>query len=129
MNSGGHEPRERHPSEGADAKLFMVMRYQIFATDYDGTLAHHGTVSDSAVGALRRLRASGRTVLMVTGREIEDLKSVFAHLELFDVIVGENGALLYYPPTGRIKLLHEPPPPQFAEELRSRGVAPLSVGH
>lgn len=66
---------------------------------------------------------------MVTGREIKELKEVFSRLDLFDVVVGENGALLYYPASDQVKLLHEPPPLQFAEALRQRGVTPLSVGH
>jgi hydroxymethylpyrimidine pyrophosphatase-like HAD family hydrolase len=41
--------------------------------------------------------------------------------------VAENGALLYWPTTGQIKVLAEPAPAAFAEELRARGV-PVAVG-
>jgi hydroxymethylpyrimidine pyrophosphatase-like HAD family hydrolase len=89
------------------------MRFEVLATDYDGTLAHHGSVAPETISALERLRRSGRRAFMVTGREIEDLKNIFSRLDLFDVVVAENGALLYYP----------------ANQLRNRKVAPLSVGH
>jgi hydroxymethylpyrimidine pyrophosphatase-like HAD family hydrolase len=104
------------------------MRFTALATDYDGTLARHGTVSPETLAALRRLRESGRRLFLVTGREIEDLKLIFNQLDVFDQIIAENGAILYDALTQKIKCLHDPPPPQFAEELRKRGV-PISVGH
>lgn len=101
----------------------------MLATDYDGTLALHGTVDASTIEALETLRGSGRHVVMVTGREVADLQSVFKRLDLFDLVVAENGAVLYRPGDGQIKLLAEAPPKRFVEELKARGVSPLSVGH
>jgi HAD superfamily hydrolase (TIGR01484 family) len=46
------------------------------ATDYDGTLAHHGRVDAATIAALQRLKASGRKLVMVTGRELPDLKRI-----------------------------------------------------
>src|SRR5205823_12977428 len=57
-----------------------------------------------------------------------DLPSVFSSIHLFDSIVAENGGLLYQPARRQEKLLGEPPPASFVEELRTRGVQPLSVG-
>jgi len=105
------------------------MRYPIFATDYDGTLAHHGAVDDATIAALLQLRESGRQTIMVTGREVEDLQTVFSRLDLFDLVVAENGALLYHPKTGKFEPLHAAPPEPFVRSLRKRGVSPLSVGH
>src|SRR4051812_40950340 len=67
------------------------------ATVYDGTLAHDGIVSDEALAALERLAASGRKLILVTGRELPDLEKVFARIDVFDRVVAENGALLYTP--------------------------------
>jgi hydroxymethylpyrimidine pyrophosphatase-like HAD family hydrolase/energy-coupling factor transporter ATP-binding protein EcfA2 len=105
------------------------MRYQVIATDYDGTIATDGVVDDDTVAALERLRKSGRQVVLVTGRELEDLLRIVPRAELFDRIVAENGALLYNPSDRRVTLLGEPPPPALIDALRARGVAPLSVGH
>jgi hydroxymethylpyrimidine pyrophosphatase-like HAD family hydrolase len=104
------------------------MRYLVLATDYDGTLAKLGQVDDAVWSAIRRLRKSGRCVILVTGRELEDLQSVCSNLDPFDRVVAENGALIYQPNTKEIRMLAGPPPPVFVKALRSRGVTPLSVG-
>jgi hydroxymethylpyrimidine pyrophosphatase-like HAD family hydrolase len=103
------------------------MRYQALATDYDGTLATHGAVDENTVDALRRLRGSGRKLLLVTGREIPDLKRVFPHLSLCDCVVAENGALLYRPATEHETLLCAPASPMLVNVLFAKGV-PVSVG-
>ena len=77
------------------------MYFLALATDYDGTLAHDGVVDAGTVDALRRLKESGRRLVLVTGRELPDLQQVFPELPLCDLAVVENGALLYEPATGR----------------------------
>jgi HAD superfamily hydrolase (TIGR01484 family) len=104
------------------------MRYLALACDYDGTLATDGRVPRPVIEALQHLRRSGRRLLLVTGRELDDLRRVFPALELFDRIVAENGALVYRPETRDENVLGESPPPEFAALLRERGVTPLSVG-
>jgi hydroxymethylpyrimidine pyrophosphatase-like HAD family hydrolase len=104
------------------------MRYFALACDYDGTIASHGRVDGATVSALERLRASGRKLLLVTGRELDDLTRVFPHAHLFDRIVAENGAVMYEPETRNVQPLAEPPPEEFVRQLERRGVTPLSVG-
>ncbi|GII05982.1 HAD hydrolase family protein [Planobispora takensis] len=104
------------------------MRYHVLACDYDGTLSAEGKVDDDTVAALERLVRSGRRLVMVTGRELDDLASVFDRFDLFERIVAENGALLHDPARQETTALAGPPPPEFAERLRQAGVQPLSVG-
>jgi HAD superfamily hydrolase (TIGR01484 family) len=104
------------------------MRYHVLAADYDGTLAHHGRIEDATWAALHRLSESGRKLVMVTGRELDDLLALIPDPGLFARIVAENGALVYAPASKEVRLLADPPPPRFAEELRSRGVDHLSAG-
>ena len=104
------------------------MLIRALASDYDGTLATDGEVGETTLRALERLKASGRKLLMVTGRELPDLKRVFGHLGLFDAVVAENGALLYRPDLGEERLLAAPPPPAFIAALKRRGIEPLAVG-
>lgn len=104
------------------------MRYHALACDYDGTLALHGQLQPNTIQALLKLRESGRKLLMVTGRRLEDLLTVCPDVTMFDSIVAENGALIYVPKTRDIRLLAERPPDSFVEALRARGVDP-AVGH
>jgi phosphoglycolate phosphatase (TIGR01487 family) len=105
----------------------VIRPYQALATDYDGTLAHHGAVTPETLAAIGRLKASGKKLVLVTGRELEDLKRVFPEIGLCDLVVAENGALLYWPHNAQVKLLGEPAPQKFVERLRLRGV-PVAVG-
>jgi hydroxymethylpyrimidine pyrophosphatase-like HAD family hydrolase len=104
------------------------MRYLALATDYDGTLATDGRVPERVARALERLRASDRRLLMVTGRELDDLQTVFDRFDLFEWIVAENGGLLFSPRTKELRPQGDPPPPEFVDDLRGRGVEGISVG-
>ena len=104
------------------------MKYKALALDYDGTIAWHGEVDEPTIAALKELKASGRKLLMVTGREIPELMQTFPEATMFDLIVGENGALLYDPARKSYELLAPPPPERFSQMLRDRGVKPMSVG-
>jgi hydroxymethylpyrimidine pyrophosphatase-like HAD family hydrolase len=104
------------------------MQYQALASDYDGTLAHDGHVSRITVAAVQRLKDSGRKFILVTGRELPELLSVFPDVGICDAVVAENGALLYWPADRKEETLAEPPPPAFISEMATRGVQPFSVG-
>ncbi len=104
------------------------MRYHALAADYDGTLAHHDRVDEPTLKALERFRDSGRRLLLVTGRVLDELCEVCPRLDLFDRVVVENGALIYWPEKREERPLGERPPDSFVEALKGRGVSPLSVG-
>src|SRR5258708_1120501 len=104
------------------------MRYQILATDYDGTLANQGQVSDDVIEKLKQLQATGRKGILVTGREMGDLVKVFPAYKIFDYIVAENGALIHETATGKEQLLGPAPDPSFVQALQEKGVHPMSVG-
>lgn len=115
------------------------MRYLALATDYDGTLAKDGRVDAQTLEALSRLRDSGRKLILVTGRRLENFLPVFPTIDLFDRVVLENGALLYYPATGEEKTLSDlgsspdlvspdRPSEKFIQTLREKGVDTLEIG-
>jgi hydroxymethylpyrimidine pyrophosphatase-like HAD family hydrolase len=104
------------------------MKYRALATDYDGTIAHDGVVDAATLDALRRARAAGRHVILVTGREMTDLLNTFAHLDVFDRVVAENGAVLYDPAAQTIDVVAQAPPAALVDRLTAEGI-PLSVGH
>ena len=104
------------------------MKWLAFATDFDGTIATDGMVDETTIDALTRIRAGGATTLLVTGRELKDFEKATDVLHLFDTVVAENGGVLYTPATKEHRVIAEPPPQAFIDELARLGV-PLSVGH
>lgn len=104
------------------------MRYQILATDYDGTIAADGHVDSNTIKAMENLVATGRRLVLVTGRELPEVLELFPKITLFEWVVAENGALLYDPATRQETPLVPPPPERFLTALRDRNVTPLSVG-
>lgn len=104
------------------------MRYHALAADYDGTLAHHGRVDDATWAALAKLRESGRKVILVTGRELDELLELIPDPTVFDRIVAENGALIYDPAKKSEHPVAPGPSAAFVTELQKRGVDRVSVG-
>jgi HAD superfamily hydrolase (TIGR01484 family) len=104
------------------------MRYHILATDYDGTLATDERVPAEVIQSLKSLKASGRKLIMVTGRELDDLQRVFPEYGMFDYIVAENGALIFDPATLEERLLGERPPEVFLKKLQELNVSQISTG-
>ena len=103
--------------------------FDVLATDYDGTIAHHGKVDEPTLAALRRVRDAGMKLVLVSGRERESLARTFAAFDIFDLMVLENGATLYEPATATELPLCDPPRVDFVEALRVANVHPLSVGN
>lgn len=115
-----------HPAN--NKKDWARVRYLALATDYDGTLATHGHVDAATFAALARVRDSGRRVILVTGRRLEELLTVCPELDRFDYVVLENGGVLYDPRAREETDLARPPPEAFARRLRELGVDPLAEG-
>lgn len=104
------------------------MRYLALATDYDGTLAADDRVPEPAVLALKRLRVSGRRVVLVTGRRLDDLLVFCSCIQLFALVVAENGAVVYNPHSREETRLANPPSKLLIQSLQARGVEPLEIG-
>ena len=107
---------------------WRILLLPLLATDYDGTIATEGQVSETTITALKRWQQTGRKLLLVTGRRLDSLYTVFPQAKSFDCIVAENGALLSYPATGKQILLGSTPPESLIQALQQRQVEPLSVG-
>jgi hydroxymethylpyrimidine pyrophosphatase-like HAD family hydrolase len=103
------------------------LRFRVLASDYDGTLACEGTVAAGTIAALKRMRASGRKLILVTGRELPELCDLFSSMDLFDLVVAENGALLHFPASGENRLLGAKADKSFIRHMAHHGV-PVSVG-
>ncbi|CAN5723778.1 hypothetical protein BH09VER1_BH09VER1_35050 [soil metagenome] len=104
------------------------MKWQALATDFDGTIATDGVVDEPTKSALLQFQSTGAKTLLVTGRELPEFQSLNIFLPMFDLVVAENGAVIYEPKTGETRSLAAGPPEAFLTGLASRGVTPLSAG-
>jgi haloacid dehalogenase-like hydrolase/uncharacterized protein DUF87 len=104
------------------------LRYLALAADYDETLASRGQLACETESALRELKRSGRRLILLTGRTLEELTEVCAHLALFDCIVLENGGVLYVPATRQVSELCSATAHALVPLLENRGVTPLIRG-
>jgi hydroxymethylpyrimidine pyrophosphatase-like HAD family hydrolase len=80
-------------------------------------------VEVSTLEDLERFKATGRRLILVTGRGLPSLKEAFPHLAKFDFVVAENGAVIYDPGTDTEHPLAPTPPAEF---VRGRDMGPTS---
>jgi hydroxymethylpyrimidine pyrophosphatase-like HAD family hydrolase len=98
-----------------------VKYFHAIAIDYDGTLAEGPRPDEETLAAVREIRESGRRVILVTGRILDELGHDFPDFaEHFDAIVGENGAVVRM--GERTRRLGNPIPVSLDEALLRRGV-------
>jgi hypothetical protein len=96
--------------------------FKALACDYDGTLASADRISPVVREALGRARKAGLRLILVTGRTFFELTRVCDCLELFDAVVAENGAVLYYPGSAMIRDQGPAVPGRILAELDRRGI-------
>jgi hydroxymethylpyrimidine pyrophosphatase-like HAD family hydrolase len=99
------------------------MKFSVLALDYDGTIARDGVLDAGVRQAIGELRAQGIVVLIVTGRILEELRSVAGDLHFVDGVVAENGAVMVFPTSGYSAVVADPPAPVFLEELKRAGIS------
>ena len=97
------------------------MKFGVLALDYDGTIARDGALDPDVKAAIMEARARGIVVVLVTGRILSDLKQVAGDVDFLDAVVAENGAVLAFP-NGQTRLISNPPPQVFLDQLRLRGI-------
>jgi hydroxymethylpyrimidine pyrophosphatase-like HAD family hydrolase len=104
-----------------------VIRVRALALAYDGTLATHDRLANATVAALVRARRAGLQLILVTGRTFFELTRVCSRLDLFDVVVAENGAVLHDPADNTIRD-EGPPPPRRLIAALDRHAIPFQLG-
>ena len=104
------------------------VRFTVLALDYDGTIARDGVLDPEVRRAIADAREAGTTVLIVTGRILDDLRRAAGDLRFVDAVVAENGAVVAFPDSGQSTALAPAAPQDLADDLRRRGV-PIHVGH
>lgn len=99
-----------------------MVKLSVLALDYDGTVTRNDALDPTVRDAIAAVRATGITVLLVTGRILSELRRVAGDLHFVDGIVAENGAVVHFPATGHTNRLMPAIPTAFLDELRSRGI-------
>ena len=102
------------------------MYRRILAFDFDGTLAENGIVPPALRTALKKLRAAGYVLFLVTGRRFGDAE-LGPLGDIFAGIVWENGAVLHHTATDEVYLPFGHIDPRLVEALKMAGV-PLEHG-
>ena len=69
------------------------MKLSVLALDYDGTLTRDDRLKSIMIDSIAAARRLGNTVMLVTGRRLDDLRRVAGGLRFVDCVVAENGAL------------------------------------
>jgi hydroxymethylpyrimidine pyrophosphatase-like HAD family hydrolase len=98
--------------------------FQLLACDYDGTLATEGAIPETAMEALLEARNKGCRLALVTGRGFDELRRICPWTSLFEVVIAENGGVIYWPEREEVELRGAPPAGRFLEALNRRGLSP-----
>ncbi len=80
------------------------MHISVIATDFDGTISEGDQLAPEAGRVLRRWRETGQFTVLVSGRPFEFLRDLQEREHAFDLIVAENGAVLYNPHSDEMRL-------------------------
>jgi hydroxymethylpyrimidine pyrophosphatase-like HAD family hydrolase len=103
------------------------VKLSVIALDYDGTVTRNDVIDPSVREAIAVARRQAITVLLVTGRILDDLRRVAGDLHFVDGVIAENGAIVHFPDRGTTSIIAPPAPMPFVDELRRRGI-PFHAG-
>lgn len=96
------------PPRGSEKR--RATHFKVLASDLDGTLVHEYADRDRPLvgpntwDALRRVRSVGMTLMLVTGRTLDSFINAGPYAEIFEVIVAEDGAVVYFPRRETVRL-------------------------
>ncbi len=103
------------------------MKLSVLALDYDGTAARDDRLEPTVREAIAEARRRGIIVMLVTGRNLDDLSRVAGELQFVDGVVAENGAVVHFPDSGLTMPLAPLVPPAFLTRLQDLGI-PFQAG-
>jgi hydroxymethylpyrimidine pyrophosphatase-like HAD family hydrolase len=98
------------------------MHILVIATDFDGTISEGDQLNPEAGRVLRHWREAGRFTVLASGRPFDFLRDLGEREAAFDLIVAENGAVLYDPHTDEMRLPFGEVPGELLDMLAGLGV-------
>ena len=103
------------------------MKLSVLALDYDGTITRDDRPHASVLSALADARRRNVTVILATGRNLDDLRRVAGDLRFVDCVVAENGAVIHFPGTGHTTVLAPLISQAFVSRLKELNI-PFGTG-
>ena len=103
------------------------MKLSVLALDYDGTITRDDRPHASVLSALADARRRNVTVILATGRNLDDLRRVAGDLRFVDGVVAENGAVIHFPGTGHTTVLAPLISQAFVSRLKELNI-PFGTG-
>src|SRR5436309_924081 len=98
------------------------MKLKVLVLDYDSMGVTKSFIKPDVCAAVDDARFHGIVVILVTGRVLTELPGALNDLQRFDVVVAENGAVLFFPESQRTVQLGAEPPERFLAGLRQQGI-------
>ena len=98
------------------------MHISVIATDFDGTISQGDRMAPEVMRVLHRWRERGQFTVLVSGRPFEFLHTLQKSEPVFDLIVAENGAVLYNPRNDEMSLPFGEVPGDLIDMLAGLGV-------
>lgn len=103
------------------------MHLKVLALDLDGTIAQNDQVAEETWQLLLKAKKAGFTFILVTGRRLSALAEIRPFEELCDAIVGEDGAVIYFPRNDALMLPFGHLAPEVMAELEALNI-PMEKG-
>ncbi len=126
-------PRAEIPAakEGVEAERRKTAHLAVLACDLDGTLVESGLaaprLTEEMWTALHRAKMGGLTLILVTGRTLDNVVTEGPYSDFCEAIVAENGAVVYFPRRDAVNLPFGRLDPALLQRLDALGV-PLERG-
>jgi len=112
----------------SEMPVLTLAKVQYLLSDIDDTLTEEGVFPPMSFAALQKLRDSGRTVVLITGRPA-GWCDMIARFFPVDAVVGENGALCFYRDGDRVcQLWHDTAADRAQNLIRLHEIANQIVG-
>lgn len=95
----------------------LNFKFKMLASDYDDTIATKGQMTDDVKKSLLEVKQAGYLISLVTGRGFDDLLRVCPQIKIFDLVIAENGTILYLTSQDKVEYLAKLPPIEFIAKL------------
>ncbi|MBK8504408.1 MAG: HAD family phosphatase [Saprospiraceae bacterium] len=103
------------------------MYFKIIAIDLDGTIALDDHIEAQTWKILQKVRKAGHSIVLVTGRRLNEIDRLGPFEDLCEAIVAENGATIYFPANQSVLLPFGHLSPEVVKKLYSLNI-PLEKG-